>query len=95
MGIFPHGVGTVRTDDIEIRFGKAPAEVNQLYYFRLVDTDWRTRKAAYSIQFEAREGEDIYSGVTLTTPLFELRAPRVRLTVEPSRVKVRILSRVS
>ena len=95
MNIFLGGAGTVKTDDIEIRFGKVPAETNQLYYFKVVDTGWRTRKAPYSIRYEAKEAGDIYTKVTLTTPLFELRAPRIRITEEPSRVKIRILSRVS
>ena len=95
MGIFPGGVGTVRADDIEIRFTKVPTEINQLYYFKVVDTGWKTKKTAYTIRYEAKEGEDIYTGVTLTTPLFELKAPRIRLTEEPSRVKIRLLSRVS
>ena len=95
MDIFPGGVGTVKADDIEIRFAKVPTELNQLYYFKVVDTDWKTKKTAYTIRYEAKEGEDIYTGVTLTTPLFELKAPRIRLTEEPSRVKIRLLSRVS
>lgn len=95
MDIFPGGVGTVRTDDIEVRFFNVPTEINQLYYFKVVDPDWKTRKAPYTIRYEGREGGDIYSGVTLTTPLFELKAPRIRLTEEPARIKIRLLSRVS
>jgi len=95
MDIFPGGVGTVKTDEIEIRFAKVPAEINQLYYFKVVDSGWKARKAPYQIRYEADEGGDIYSGVTLTTPLFELKAPRIRITEEAARVKIWILSRVS
>jgi hypothetical protein len=70
-------------------------EINQLYYFKVVDTGWKKRKTGYTIRYKAKEGEDIYTGVTLTTPLFELKAPKIRLTEEPSRVKIRLLSRVS
>jgi hypothetical protein len=94
MNIYPGSVGTVKTDDIEIRFGKVPTEINQLYHFKVVDTGWKTRKAPYHIQYAAKESEDTYAGVTLTTPLFELKAPRIRITEEAARVKIWILSRV-
>jgi hypothetical protein len=95
MNIYPGSVGTVRTDDIEIRFAKVPVEINQLYHFKVVDPGWKSRKAPYSIRYEAKEGEDTYARVTLTTPVFELKAPRIRITEEPARVKIQILSRVS
>ena len=95
MDIYPASVGTVKTDDIEIRFAKVPVEINQLYHFRVVDVGWKSRKAPYTIRYEAKEGEDIYARVTLTTPLFELKAPRIRITEEPTRVKIQILNRVS
>jgi hypothetical protein len=95
MAIFPGGVGAVKADEIEIRFTKIPTEINQLYYFKVVDTGWKTRKAPYSIRYEARESGDVYTKVTLTTPLFELKAPRIRIAAESARVKIWILSRVS
>ncbi len=95
MNVFPGGVGTVKTDDIEVRFAKAPVEINQLYYFKVVDTAWKTRKTPYQMRYAAKEGDDTYTGVTLTTPLFELRAPKIRILQAPSRVKIWILSRVS
>jgi hypothetical protein len=95
MKIYPDGVGGVRVDDIEIRFTKVPAEINQLYYFRVVDTGWQARKSPYALRYEKKEGEDVYSKVILTTPLFELKAPRVRIREEAKRVKIWILSRVA
>ena len=95
MHIFPGGVGSIKADEVAVRFAKVPTEINQLYYFKVVDTGWKTRKAPYSIRYEARESGDIYTGVTLTTPLFELKAPRIRIAEEASRVKIWILSRVS
>jgi hypothetical protein len=95
MRIFPRGVGTVKVDDIELRFARGPVEINQLYYFRVVDTDWRSRSGPYTIRCEKRESGDIFTGATLTTPLFVLKAPRIRVEEEGQRVKIWILARVS
>jgi hypothetical protein len=94
MKIFPRGVGTVRSDEIEVRFKKAPVVINQLYYFKAVDTDWTSRRGPYVLRYEKREGEDVFCGATLTTPLFELKAPRIRIREDAKRVKIWILSRV-
>lgn len=95
MNIYPEGIGAVKADDVEIRFAKVPVEVNQLYHVKVVDTGWKTRKEAYRLRYEVKDGADTFSKVTLTTPLFELKAPKVRIVEEPSRVKIWILSRVS
>jgi hypothetical protein len=95
MKIFPRGVGAIAVDDIEVRLGKVPTEINQLYYMRVVDTDWRARKRAFTIRYEKKEGEGVYTKATLTTPLFELKAPQIRIVEEAKRVKIWILSRVS
>jgi hypothetical protein len=94
MKIFPRGVGTVRSDEIELRFAKAPAVINQLYYFKVVDTDWKSRRAPYIIRYEKKDGEDVFCRATLTAPLFELNAPRIRIMEDAKRVKIWILSRV-
>ena len=93
--LYPRGVGTIKVDDIEIVSQEVPAEINQIYYLKFVDTDWKKRETFYSLKYEEKEGEDIFKKVVITTPLFTLKAPKVRIKERGDRIKIWILSRVS
>lgn len=95
MDIYPDGIGTVKVDEIEIASRGIPTEANQLYYFKWVDTGWKGRGKPYEFKYEKKEGGDMYFGVVLETPVFTLRAPKIRFKDSGKRVKVWILSRVS
>ena len=85
---------SIKFDKIEIVFKDVPAEINQLYHVKIVDTEWQNRKEPYSITFETKEENDIYSNVVLTTPLFTLEAPKIRLKERENRIKIIVLSRI-
>ena len=61
---------------------------------KLVDTEWQNRKEPYSITYDSKEENDIYTHVVITTPLFTLEAPKIRLKERGNRVKIIILSRI-
>jgi len=93
MSIYPNGFGALKIDDIEVGPIGVPAEINQLYYIRVVDTESASRAKPYELAFGSREG-DVYKDVRLTTPLFTLKAPSVRIKTQGRRVKIWVLSRV-
>ena len=94
MQIFPDGVGPVAFDDVEFGGTGVPTEGNQLYYLKIVDTDWKTRDKPYTLTYEKKEGEEVFFNAVLTTPLFTLKAPKIRISDSERRVKIWILARV-
>lgn len=94
MNIFPQGVGNLKVNDIEIICQDLPTELSQLYHLKIVDTDWETREESYNLTYTKKEGEDIFYNAVLKTPVFTLKAPKIRLKEKGQRVKVWILARV-
>ena len=91
---YPDGIGKIKFEDVEIDVHQKPAEVNQLFYIRLVDTEWKKRSKPYSLQFEKQESDSVYKNAVITNPLFTLKAPKVRIKDSAKRVKIWVLSRV-
>lgn len=94
MNIFPDGIGPLAFDDVSFSGTAVSAEANQLFYVKIVDTDWKTRDKAYTLTYEIKEGEEVFVNAELTTPLFTLKAPKIRVRDGERRVKIWILSRV-
>lgn len=94
MYIFPDGIGPAAFDDVEFSGTTVPAEANQLYYIKIVDTDWKTRDKPYTLTYEKKEGEEVFVKAVLTTPVFTLKAPKIRIRESASRIKIWILARV-
>jgi hypothetical protein len=94
MNIFPEGIGSFTIDKIEGQFKDVPMEINQLYHIKLVDTEWKNRKQPYQIKFDSQEDKDVYLNAEITTPLFTIKAPKIRIKENDKRVKIIILSRV-
>jgi hypothetical protein len=92
--LYPQGIGTIKIDDIDIESQDAPAVIDQIYYLKFVDTEWEKRSRAYTLRFKKREGEDIYLNAVIITPIFVMKAPKVRVKKSGDRLKVWILSRV-
>jgi len=91
--LFPDGTEAVRFDDVELSRVTVPFETAQLYYVRLVDTAPRKGDRGYAITGQ-KQPDGSYVAATVTTPLFTIKAPRVRVVESPNRVKVQVLSRV-
>jgi len=94
MYIFPDGLGPVAFDDVDFSGTTIPTETNQLFYVKVVDTDWKTRDKPYALSFDKKEGDDVYFNAVLTTPLFTLKAPKIRIRADERRIKISILARI-
>ena len=92
--MYPEGIGSININDIYITFQDIPTEISQFYFIKLVDTDWKNRDKPFSLEFDSKEEDGIYSNAVLSTPLFTLKAPKIKIKETASRVKVFILSRV-
>jgi hypothetical protein len=93
VAMFPEGFEAYRFDEVEIGGTAAPAEVDQLYYVRVVDTEVR-EGAPYAVE-GARQPDGTWKQAVVRTPLFTVKAPHVRVLEAPTLVKVQVLSRVS
>ena len=91
--LFPDGADAVSFNDVELSRVAVPFETAQLYYVRLVDTAPRRGDRGYAITGQ-KQADASYVDATVTTPLFTVKAPRVRVVESPNRVKVQVLSRV-
>lgn len=94
MHIFPDGVGPIAFDDVSFGGTSVPTEANQLYYVKIVDPDWKMRDESYAVTYEKKEGEDVFVNAELTTPLFTLKAPKIRIAGSEKRVRIWVLARV-
>ena len=46
------------------------------------------------MSFDKKEGDDVYFNAILTTPLFTLKAPKIRIRADERRIKISILARI-
>jgi hypothetical protein len=94
ISIFPDGIGSFDVDEIHFESGDTPAVVDRLFYIKYVDSDWENREDPVALDYEGKESEEIFTGVTVKTPFFTLKAPKVRIKDTGKRYKIWILSRV-
>jgi hypothetical protein len=66
---------------------------DQLYYLRIVDPEWKNR-AAYSVT-GTKQPDGSYTNAVVVTPLFTLKAPRLRVRETGQRVRIEVLERVT
>ncbi len=93
--VYPQGVGRLKLDEIELDAPRCPALIDQLYYLKIVDTRNVNGDEPYQLVHEGQEDGQIFNNVLLTTNLFTLRAPRVRIRERGGRTKISILSRAA
>jgi hypothetical protein len=93
LTLFPSGYPGFALDDVVLSAVGVPANTDQLYYLRVVDTGWRSRSKAYTVS-GTRGDDGTYTDALVTTPLFTLKAPKVRIQETGTRVKIQVLSRV-
>jgi hypothetical protein len=91
--LFPDGADAVRFNDVELSRVTVPFETAELYYVRLVDTTPKKGGRGFTITGQ-KQADGSYTDATVTTPLFTLKAPRVRVIESANRIKVKVLSRV-
>jgi hypothetical protein len=94
LTVYPEGVGKLVFDDVEIDVRRKPVEIDKIYHLIMVDPDAAKRAKPYELTFEKQEGADTYINAVLTTPLLTVKAPKLRIAADASRVKIWILARV-
>jgi hypothetical protein len=91
--LYPEGLGAVKFDEVELTGLSGPCETNQLFYVRAVDTEARADRKPYTVE-GTRQPDGTWKGAVVATPLFTLKAPRVRIVEAGDLVKVQVLARV-
>jgi hypothetical protein len=93
MRLYPAGVGSFTTGRISVSTTHpTPVEMNQIFYLKLVDTCPQRAREPYRLTCEKQEGA-VFHHATITTPLFQVVAPKVQVVERKNRVKIIFLSR--
>jgi hypothetical protein len=92
--MYPDGIKEIKFDNISISFKPVPIEINQLYFVKVVDVDSDKHKKPYEMEYESIDNNGFFHNVTITTPLFTLKAPKISIRESSDRVKFIIQSRV-
>ena len=91
--MYPGGLDPIKFDDVELSAITGPAEINQLYYIRTIDT--RERKGSEPLKVEGVSQPDgSWKTAVVQTPLFTLKAPHVRIQESGNLIKIQVLARV-
>jgi hypothetical protein len=91
--VHPGGLGPMSFDDVKLSRVEVPAEIDQLYYLKIVDTEWQSRSDPVKVTGE-RQPDGSWKDAEVRTSLFVLAAPHVQIRISGNRVKIQVLSRV-
>lgn len=92
--MYPDGIGELKFDDVSMSFKPVPAEINELFYVKVVDVDSAKHNKPYKMKYESKDNNGFFYNVTITTPLFTLKAPKISVRESSNRVKFIIHSRI-
>jgi hypothetical protein len=92
--LYPNGIKELKFDNIYISFNPVPVEINQLYFVKIVDIDSVIHNKPFEINYESTDTNGFFYNVTITTPFFTLKAPKVSISESNDIVKFIIHSRV-
>lgn len=90
--VFQKGLPGLKFDEVELSPIATLVELDQLYYLRVVDTDWKKRPEPYSVAGD-KQSDGSWKNARLQTPLFRLSAPHLLIKETKNRIKIRILTR--
>jgi hypothetical protein len=91
--MYPSAYPGFKLDDIELSRTSTPAIADQLYYLKVVDTAPATNRRPYTV-IGTKQADGTWVSATVTTPLFTIKAPKVRIRETATRVKIQVLARV-
>jgi len=94
INMYPDGLGEISFDKISMSFSPVLSEINQLYYVKLIDINSDKNKNPFKIKYESKDEYGFYYNITITTPLFILKAPKITIIESTNRIKFVIHSRV-
>jgi hypothetical protein len=84
------GLPAIRLDQTELSAVSVPVEGNQLHYLKIVDTAPKAGNPAYTVSGRS-QGNSVYADAVITTPLFTLKTPLVRVEESKGRIKFIVL----
>jgi len=92
--LYPEGVEELKIQDVTFSSKNTLIEKNQLYYIRWIDTKTPMTDKGYTIEYDSKEGENIYYNATVKTKGFILTAPEIEIREGKSRIKINVLSKL-
>jgi len=92
--VYPEGVGKLAFDEVEIDVRHKPVKIDKIFHMILVDQQAAGKDKPYELTYEKQEGPETFINAVVTTPLFTLKAPKIRLMADAKRIKIWILARV-
>jgi len=84
------GLPAVKNEQFDLGRIAVPVEVNMLHHLKAVDTNPKAGAKPYTVKGRTADGAT-YENAVITTPLFTLKAPLVRIEESKDRVKFVIL----
>jgi hypothetical protein len=93
--LYPEGIKELIFDEVSVSFKPVPIEINQLYFLKVIDVASDKPEKPYYMKYESKDNNGFFYKVTITTPLFTLKAPKISVRENSNRVKFIIHSRVS
>lgn len=88
--MYMKGLPAIRADQTELSAIPVPVEGNQLHYLKIVDTAPKAGSPAYRVSGRS-QGNSVYADAVITTPLFTLKTPLVRVEESKGRIKFVVL----
>lgn len=91
--IYPDGIGRVRAGGIDLDGGDVPVEDFCHLKLTFVNTRWKGSDEPLAICCREKEGDDVFLDAEVVTPVFSLKAPKLKIHEGPSGVDLVLLSR--
>ena len=95
MVIAEKGIERLALQDILLEGKETPIIKDQLFYLKWVDTETPAGQKGYTLDYEGKEGEDVYINAIVRCGGFTLKAPKLRVTERPNRIKFSLLAKVT
>jgi hypothetical protein len=91
---YPDGINELKFDKISVSFNPVPVGIDQLYFVKIIDTDSSIHSKPFEMNYESADTNGFLYNVTIITPYFTLRAPKVSISESSDTVTFTIHSRV-
>ena len=92
--LYPDGIKELKFDKISVSFNPVPVEINQLYSVKIIDIDSSIHYKPFEMNYESADTNGFLYNVTIITPYFTLKAPKVSISESSDTVKFTIHSNI-
>jgi hypothetical protein len=92
--LFPEGIKELIIQDVTLVSENTLIEKNQLYFIRWIDTQTPSAEKGYTVTYDKKKGENIYTNAEVKTKGFTLFAPEIEIRESKDRVKINVLSKI-